>query len=75
MEQEKDEKKIINRDYIGVVKEVNDRLKYVEIEIPHDDILIEEIEAMKDNDNRTLMDVQQRFNEAFPVENFRYRSL
>lgn len=35
MEQEKDEKKIINRDYIGVVKEVNDRLKYVEIEIPH----------------------------------------
>lgn len=74
MEQEKDEKKIINRDYIGVVKEVNDRLKYVEIEIPHDDILIEEIEAMKDNDNRTLMDVQQRFNEAFPVENFRYRS-
>lgn len=67
-------KRIVNRHYIGVVKEINDYLKYVEVEIPQDDILIEEIEAMKDNENRTIMDVQQRLNEAFPVEKFRYRS-
>lgn len=66
--------RIINRHYIGVVKEINDYLKYAELDIPQDDILIKEIEAMKDNENRTIMDVQQRLNEAFPVDRFRYRS-
>jgi hypothetical protein len=73
MEQEK-VNRIINCHFIGVVKEVNDSLKYFEVEIPQDDILIEEIEAMKNNENRTIMDVQQRLNEAFPVDKFRYRS-
>ena len=41
MEQEKS-KRIINCHFIGVVKEVNDSLKYFEVEIPQDDILIEE---------------------------------
>lgn len=62
------EKRIINRHYIGVVREVNDRLKYEEVEIPQDDILICEIDAMKENDNRTLLDVQQRFTTAYPHE-------
>ena len=73
MEQEQ-KKRIINCHFIGVVKEVNDSLKYFEVEIPQDDILIKEMEAMKNNENRTIMDVQQRLNEAFPVDKFRYRS-
>lgn len=62
------EKRIINRHYIGVVREVNDYLKYEEVDIPQEDILIGEIEAMKENDNRTLLDVQQRFTIAYPRE-------
>lgn len=63
-------KRIINRHYIGVVKEINGNLRHVEIDIPQDNILIEEIDAMKDNENRTLMDVQQRFTEVYPYEEF-----
>lgn len=71
MEKEKEqEKRTINRHYIGVVKEINGSLKYVEIDIPQDNILIEEIDAMKENENRTRMDVQQRFVEAYPQETF-----
>ena len=69
-----DTARTINRHYIGVVKEINDYLKYVEVDIPQDDILIEEIDAMKENENRTIMDVQQRLNEVYPVDKFRYRS-
>ena len=67
MEKEQSER-IINRHYIGVVKEINGILKYIEVDIPQDSILIEEIDAMKGNKNRTLMDVQQRFMEAYPIE-------
>ena len=63
--------RIINRHYIGVVKEINDSLLFVEVEIPQESILIEEIEAMKKNDNRTLMDVQQLFTEYYPVEKYK----
>ncbi len=73
MAQEKAQR-LINCHVIGVLQEVNDCLKYFEVEIPQDEILIEEIEAMKNNENRTIMDVQQQLNEAFPVEKFRYRS-
>lgn len=62
------EKRIINRHYIGVVREVNDHLNYEEVEIPQDDNLICEIDAMKENDNCTLLDVQQRFTTAYPRE-------
>lgn len=69
MEKEQSER-IINRHYIGVVKEINGSLKYVEVDIPQDSILIEEIDAMKENENRTLMDVQQRFTASYPVEKY-----
>lgn len=65
--------RIINRHYIGVVKEVQNRLKFIEVEIPQENILIEEIEAMKENDNRTLMDVQQLFTEFYPEEQLKYK--
>lgn len=60
----------INRHYIGVVKEIEGSLKHVQIDIPQDIILIEEIDAMKDNVNRTLMDVQQRFTEVYPEDQY-----
>lgn len=69
MEQEQSER-TINRHYIGVVKEINGRLKYIEVDIPQDSILIEEIDAMKENDNRTLLDVQQRFTESYPKKQY-----
>lgn len=64
----KDYTRIINKDYIGVVKEFENNLKFVEVEIPQDNILIEEIEAMKKNDNRTLMDIQQLFTKYYPKD-------
>ncbi len=69
MEDEQSER-TINRHYIGVVKEINGSLKYIEVDIPQDSILIEEIDAMKENENRTIMDVQQRFTESYPKEQY-----
>lgn len=66
-------KRIINRHYIGVVKEINNSLKYIEVDIPQEDVLIEEIEIMKKNDNRSLMDVQQLFTEFYPKESLQYK--
>lgn len=60
--------KIINKDYVGVIREKNGVLYYCEVAIPQEDVLITEIDAMKINDNRTLMDVQQRFVRAYPPE-------
>lgn len=63
-----EEKRVVNCHYIGVIREVNDYLRYEEIDIPQEDILIGEIDAMKENDNRTLMEVQERFITAYPPE-------
>lgn len=60
--------RIVNKDYIGVIRERNGVLCYCEVTIPQEDVLITEIDAMKRNDNRTLMDVQQRFVCAYPPE-------
>lgn len=62
--------RIVNRHYIGVVKEENCHLKYEEIDIPQDDILIGVIEAMKENENRTILDVQALLTEFFPEDIF-----
>ena len=70
MEQEKT-KRIVNRHFIGVVKEVGDYLKYEEVDIPQEDILIGEIEAMKENENRTILDVQTLLTEFYPEDNFK----
>ena len=60
-----------DKDYIGVIREKNGVLCYCEEPIRQEDILITEIEAMKENDNRTLMDVQQRFVRDFPLDCFK----
>ena len=46
-------KRIANRHFIGVVREIDGYLVYEKDDIPQEDILIGEIEAMKENDNRT----------------------
>lgn len=69
---DKETERIVNRHYIGVVKEIQNSLKYFEVEIPQEDILIAEIEAMKENDNRTLMDIQQLFTKFYPKEELQY---
>ena len=66
----KSKEKIINKDYIGVIREKNGVLCYCEVDIPQEDALIKEIDAIKKNDNRTLLDVQQRFVRAYPRECF-----
>lgn len=62
------EKKIVNCHYIGVVKEVDEFLIYQNVDIPQDDILISEIDTMMDNDNLSLLNIQQRFMIAYPHE-------
>ena len=64
-------KRIANRHFIGVVREINGYLVYEKEDIPQEDVLIGEIEAMKENDNRTLLDVQSLLTEFYPEENFK----
>ncbi len=63
--------RIANRHFIGVVREIDGYLVYEKDDIPQEDILIGEIEAMKENDNRTLLDVQSLLTEFYPEENFK----
>lgn len=62
--------RIINRDYIGVVREIDGFLKYEEVEISQSDAFIEEIDSMKENNSYSLLDVQQRFLQEYPRESF-----
>ena len=65
----------INKDFIGVIREKSDGfVEYDEIPIIQDDILIAEIEAMKDNDNRSLLDLQSKFTEHYPFNIYQYKS-
>lgn len=66
-------KKIINLHYIGYIKDIQGHLKYCESIIPQDDIIIEEIESMKKNDNCTVLDVQSLFTKSYPKNLFQYK--
>ena len=66
-------KKIINLHYIGYIKDIQGHLKYCETIIPQDDIIIEEIESMKKNDNCTVLDVQSLFTKSYPKNLFQYK--
>lgn len=65
--------RIINRDYIGVIKEVDGRLKYVEVDIPQNYTIIEKIEELKKDNSRNLLDVMQMFVKYYPQEEFKCR--
>jgi len=65
----------INKDFIGVIREKSDGfVEYDEIPIIQDDILIAEIEAMKDNENRSLLDLQSKFTEHYPCNIYHNKS-
>lgn len=57
--------RIINRDYIGFIKKEEDFLKYDEFEISYPRELIDTIKKMGDDDNNTIMDIQNFFSEHF----------
>lgn len=69
MENKKPER-IVNRHYISIIREVNNYLKYEEVDIPQEDILIGEIEAMKKNENHTILDIQALLTKFYPKEEF-----
>lgn len=62
------EEKIINKDYIGVVKENNGSLLIEKVPIDQNLILIKELEAMRDNPNKTVIDMQNHFAEHYPKD-------
>ncbi|MBP3510858.1 MAG: hypothetical protein J6K19_02305 [Prevotella sp.] len=59
---------IVNKDYVCVVKDNNGVLLIKKIPVDHDTILIEELEAMRDNPNKTIIDMQNHFAEHYPKE-------
>lgn len=59
-------RKKINKDYIGIVVEENNSLITKQVEIPQDEILLKELRAMVDNDNRTVIDLQNAFTNKYP---------
>lgn len=58
-------KRIINKDYIAVIKEENNLLNYEEIEIPYPRNLVEQIENIGKNEKCTILDVQALFLRHF----------
>lgn len=54
-------KRIINRDFIGIVLENNNLLSYEEIDIDYPKDLIDQITEIKNDDNCTILDVQKLF--------------
>lgn len=66
-----DGKMIINRDYIGVIEEVDGRLNYVKIPTGVDYSLISDLRALINDENATVIDMQKRFDRSFPQEQFK----
>ncbi len=60
--------RIINKDYIGIIKKEDDFLKYEEFEIKYPWELIETIKNMGEDVNNTIIDVQNFFLKHFPQE-------
>ena len=64
-------KSIINVDHINIIRENNGRVSFESIVIPKDVELLTELEAMVDNPNRTVIDMQNRMALSFNVNNRR----
>lgn len=54
------QKSIINVDHINIIRENNGRVSFESVVIPKDVELLAELEAMVDNPNRTVIDMQNR---------------
>ena len=68
-----DNKRIINRDFIGVIKDEGGRFKYDEVEIHYPRELVAAIEAMSKDDDCTIMDVQGIFLKYYPKQTINER--
>ena len=55
----------VNRDYIGIIKNVNGCVKFVKEEIQQKTALVNELKAMAENPNRTIFDLQSRMDSEF----------
>lgn len=67
------DKKGINFDYIGVVKENNGEYKFEQVPIIESLEIKEQLRAMCENPNRTLLDMQEAFAMKFETDKEGYR--
>jgi len=65
--------RIINRDYIGFIIEENGEYQYKEINIPYPHDIIDALTDMKDDDNLSIMDVQDLFYQYYPKDKQEYK--
>ena len=65
------QKSIINVDYINIIRENDGQVRFESVVIPKDIELLAELEAMVDNPNRTVIDMQNRMALFFNVNNRR----
>ena len=63
-----DEKRVINRDYIGVVVEECGLLQYKEIDINYPRELVAEMTAMEKDEQSTIIDAQRLFWKYYPKD-------
>lgn len=62
---------IVNKDYIGTVRERQGFLEYQKINIPQFyDILIEDMERIKNDEETIIFELQKRFVQDFPAIDF-----
>lgn len=65
------QKSIINVDHINIIRENDGQVRFESVVIPKDIELLAELEAMVDNPNRTVIDMQNRMALFFNVNNRR----
>lgn len=55
----------VNKDYIGIIRNVNGCVRFVKEEIQQKTALVEDLKAMLANPNRTIFDLQSRMDMEF----------
>ena len=55
----------VNKDYIGIIRNVNGCVRFVKEEIQQKTALVEDLKAMLENPNRTIFDLQSRMDMEF----------
>ena len=55
----------VNKDYIGIIRNVNGCVRFVKEEIQQKTALVEDLKAMLENPNRTIFDLQSNMDMEF----------
>ena len=55
----------VNKDYIGIIRNVNGCVRFVKEEIQQKTALVEDLKAMLENPNRTIFDLQSKMDMEF----------